>query len=818
MQAITGLRRSKFRGRLPVPQHTFVATENPAFVRLAQSVVAILLAAACIAVFVPFSPAFPGAGLDSGWAFALNEAVEKHFVFGKDIVFTYGPYAAALTRQYHFATDSRMLWSSAILAVALASGIFILARDRLKLSALLIVPFLAFFQSEALFFCIPLVFVMLIARMTFPPAHQAHLRSSNAVLCAVAALVVSSSLLPLMKGNFAVATTAILIISLSTLAVAGRFVLAGCLALIFIVGVAGFWVVADQPLASLPAFFASQVEFIAGYSDAMSSSGPGIEIVAYIAACLVLGITNYHWLRSSNRPGFALGLGVTLLLFVAFKEGFVRHDGHALIASAAVSLFVVILAVGLPLPRLPLALVACLVCAGVIEFDYNRLEPSTVAGEVISPFVDAATGLLSRVQAPDALREGFDDQIASIRRQAPLPSLTGGTDTYSFGQSRLLANGLDFDPRPVFQSYSAYTPALLEANAAHLVGDAAPRNILFAVQPIDSRLPSLDDGASWPLLLTRYDPVALTPDGVAILRQRSAPTTDQPLPASPNHWDHYRLKRTIPLPVTDSPLWAQIDAKPSVLGQLAKIIFKLPKLKIEFRMSDGSVRKYRYIADIGERGFVVSPLVSDTRDFLALVLPGRTAYFSQSRPVSMSIYPAGGVFERAFWGKDIRVQFSELNLPAQTSGTSVVSDFFQPLNDEPDAQDAGLAKTPDCSIDGVNGQSIDQRPPNVQGHLHVYGWGVVSMNDNLAPTQTKIVLIGEKGDVHAAVARSVPRPDVNAHFGRPKLGDVGFDAFVDVSKLNGLHDLKIRVSANGAARECAASAKISFVGPSSEAQ
>src|SRR5665811_1804023 len=54
-----------------------------------------------IAVFVPFSPGMPAAGLDESWSFAMNQAVGQGLSFGKELLSTVGPYASIYTRDYH---------------------------------------------------------------------------------------------------------------------------------------------------------------------------------------------------------------------------------------------------------------------------------------------------------------------------------------------------------------------------------------------------------------------------------------------------------------------------------------------------------------------------------------------------------------------------------------------------------------------------------------------------------------------------------------------------------------------------------------------
>ena len=60
---------------------------------------AALAAVFAIAVlrFIPFSPAMPESNLDPSWVLAMNQALSAHLVFGRDVVFTLGPYASVFT-------------------------------------------------------------------------------------------------------------------------------------------------------------------------------------------------------------------------------------------------------------------------------------------------------------------------------------------------------------------------------------------------------------------------------------------------------------------------------------------------------------------------------------------------------------------------------------------------------------------------------------------------------------------------------------------------------------------------------------------------
>src|SRR4030095_15909550 len=103
------------------------------------------------------------------------------------------------------------------------------------------------------------------------------------------------------------------------------------------------------------------------------------------------------------------------------------------------------------------------------------------------------------------LRDAYQEYLASVRNEVPLPHLAGTTDAYPYNHSELFAHGIPLLSRPVIHSYCAFSPQLADLNAAFLRGDSAPENILFRVWSLDDRYPSLDDGLSWPELFTRYD-------------------------------------------------------------------------------------------------------------------------------------------------------------------------------------------------------------------------------------------------------------------------------------------------------------------------
>ena len=82
----------------------------------------------------------------------MNAAVAMRLVMGQDILFTFGPYAALYSTQYHPATDALMLGSGGLLAAAFAAGLFCLGRGKTQAAA-------AGFKLLALLFKLPPLYI-----------------------------------------------------------------------------------------------------------------------------------------------------------------------------------------------------------------------------------------------------------------------------------------------------------------------------------------------------------------------------------------------------------------------------------------------------------------------------------------------------------------------------------------------------------------------------------------------------------------------------------------------------------------------------------
>jgi hypothetical protein len=77
---------------------------------------------------IAFNPLMPTAILDGSWIYSMNQAVAQKLVFGRDLIFTFGPYASVYTHAYHPATVWIMLLGCSLVDLSYACAFAWLVR------------------------------------------------------------------------------------------------------------------------------------------------------------------------------------------------------------------------------------------------------------------------------------------------------------------------------------------------------------------------------------------------------------------------------------------------------------------------------------------------------------------------------------------------------------------------------------------------------------------------------------------------------------------------------------------------------------------
>lgn len=304
------------------------------------------------------------------------------------------------------------------------------------------------------------------------------------------------------------------------------------------------------------------------------------------------------------------------MLFFAFKASYVRQPIHEIIGAAVLLMVAFLLVIQ---HRNYGERILVFVAVALFVFTFNtEVQGSfrTFLNEWRSQLARSADGVVSLMRDRGSYQRRFEADMKVIGIQRPLPKVEGDADYYSYHQTEVFANQIPWNPRPVFQSYSAYTAELAKRNADHLVGDHAPKNLFFRVEPIEDRYPAMEDGLSWPLILCRYELAGTYSWGLHYVKA-----------LAPKHFHivplkefEARLGEEIVLPGEKPLIWAEISIPRSATERVLEFLFRPPLLRIEVQLAGGQKQNLRYLARVGEAGFLISPFIASTDDFRTLTV------------------------------------------------------------------------------------------------------------------------------------------------------------------------------------------------------
>ncbi|WP_298623657.1 hypothetical protein [uncultured Legionella sp.] len=562
-----------------------------------------------ILVFVPFSPKMPAPGLDASWALGLNQAVAQGLNFGKEIIFTLGPYSAIYTKFYHPATDLMMIGGSLYLALSYWLGIVLLIRGikwrwSIAFATLL---FGMIYARDSLFFSYPL----LISLLCFKNEYQNDKKDNHPLLTLplIAFLFAPLGLLTLIKGSLLIIGIALSLLCTVFFALHQQRNKALLCLTSPLVSLILFWELAGQSLFYLPHYLFNSIVMASGFSESMALDGDNKEIILYlIASCLVLfTIIRQKELLPVIRLFYFIAF--FLFLFLSFKAGFTRHLGHSFITGTSILIAALLLPFLFHSKKIIPVLIFALYTTSYIDGQHTKIS---LLNNFISTYSSSWYGLKNRLADKTWVKQNYMAIMGYLQDQAQFPALSGTTDAYSYDQSYLFASDMNWLPRPIFQSYTVFTSKMAHKNKDHLLRPNSPDNIIFKVQPIDGRIPSLEDGVSWPALLHHYHPVQLVRDYL-VLRKNSTMTIEPTMPILKS--EHHVLGEKVLLPDSNLPLFVELNINSTLWGHTATILFKPKSLEATIELNNGERRQFRIIASMARSGFLLSPLIEETAEF-----------------------------------------------------------------------------------------------------------------------------------------------------------------------------------------------------------
>jgi hypothetical protein len=754
----------------------------------------IVLLITTIAKFAPFSPEMPAASLDPSWKFGMNQAVAQGFSFGKEIIFTFGPYASINTKTYHPSTDFMMVSGSLYLALSYWVCFVLLIKGVQLRWVLAFCAILAgvVYSRHALFLSFPLLVGLTTFKIVF--SEDGVLAKSKYAPFYVALMFAPFGLLTLVKGTILILCGAIAALCSIFFIVNKKRVIAIICLISPMVSMLLFWIASGQSVTNLPNYFISMAPIVFGYTEAMASNGNTLEIILYLVASALLLLSIYLQKQITSTSKLFLLCIFFVFLFLSFKGGFVRHDGHAIMAGTSILIAALLLPFIYNSRILLPVIVFSLISWGYIDAHYINTSTAGIANNIVSTYSSPWNGFKNRIKDRNWPRPDFDAAVNSLREQASFPVLQGTTDIYSYNQSYLISSGNTWSPRPIFQSYSAYTPMLAEKNRKHLLGKQAPDNVIFRVEPIDGRVPSIEDGASWPILMVNYQPTQIANDFLFLRKKESIAEITEPLKLTS---ETHAFGESVNLPQSSLAIFVQIEIKPTFLGRITSIFFKPSQLQITIELKNGTKKQYRIIAGMAKSGFLISPLIENTVEFGMLY--AKKGHLDGKLVKSFAITPSHG--KTMLWNDEYTVTLSQIRNTFPSVDLSKIYKF-DGFVDKLLGTKMTYAKKCGGSIDVVNDTSPAPTHFVASGLLRVNGWLASSVDKGTLPEAVYVVLTDDHGNNSYLRTRRTSRPDVGAQFKKPELNESGFSTFADISALEGQYTLGLALKQSDKIKIC----------------
>ncbi len=567
---------------------------------------------------VAFSlPLFPAAELDSSWRMALGKFFTDGLQFGTEVVFTYGPLGWAMGKTYWGGQWHALILWHAVQAVIFTSIVFWHAY-RMK-------PGYGRLFFFTFFFVFGLTYEDAMHQIMIALAGMELIRRSDQPW-RWDTLLWLLVLVPLALVKFTNLMLAGLLAGLASgLGVWERRKTSAALPLpIFVLAFVAGWAVCGQNPANLPRYFISSWQISQGYQDAMGFSCPPMQL--YLGVTVLLLLVTYVGVNLFTHPrpvrSAFLSLGAGAFVYLNWKHGFIRADGHQIgFYYAAMTVAVcspVLLDDG---PRWTAFKHALLATAGLLSvIAADRVLPGVARGALGGAQAEVQTNLAFAFGLTNT-RELYESRLQAERNALDLLKTKAkvgraSLDVLGFEQAVALYNGFNYRPRPVFQSYSAYTPYLAELNRDYLASDRAPEFLLFKLQSIDGRLATMDDPHALRLLLQRYT-YLFTEMGFTVWQRNPGPFDARAVEPKLLHEYSPVLGEKLSLTeLSGQNLWVEIDYRFSLLGKLRRFFFKPPLVQLRITDQQGGETVHRLPQPMGQAGFILNPVADDLMEFM----------------------------------------------------------------------------------------------------------------------------------------------------------------------------------------------------------
>jgi hypothetical protein len=540
--------------------------------------------------------------IDDAYRWAYNYFADGNYQLAKDILFPQGP-LVFLTYPLPIGNNLPVaILVHALLTSFLAYRLLSVSRINLAISAALV--FIIMLVSD-----LQLVIFMLI--LTFLHGYLNKLKPLDLVIAVIL------TVFNLFIKSYGGIVSGLLVIS----ALAYLYITTRNFKIILIGGATGIlaylsgWLMLFRTTEGCLNFLRGQVELSNGNSDAMIFAGDNnwLFLSVFIIAVAAIPIV-------AKGTGLRFFSIIMLLpLFAGWKHAMCRSEVYhmtGLFHFLILYLIVLILLFQAEIRPLALSCIALLAyfcnLVSVSNFknhfpDYaNRVRKSTTImfnyHEIIADSKSESGFNIRSETLPDTIRK-----MISINQ----------VDIYPWNYAIIPANNLNWTPRPVINSYSAYTRWLDQCDSAHFASDKAPAFIIwertdpnsrgFLLESIDHRYLLNDEPSTMLAMLSNYK-LKYQDIRYALFERR-----ERPLPLSRKmlvHKTEIRFDEWYEMPAKqEGAMRALLECRKSIVGRIKSFFYKSSTVYIYYELEGGHILSHRIVPANAVAGIWLDPFI-----------------------------------------------------------------------------------------------------------------------------------------------------------------------------------------------------------------
>lgn len=581
---------------------------------------------------------YAGFNIDASWHESLVMAIDKGFVFGRDFVFNYGPLGYL---------NTGLLPKSVPIGILVSAEIFTLLNYLIiirfcfqkagknwwivAISSLLILMPWGFISDTSFTFFYFFLFWLLYALKT---------RNSAALLLAVLISVlifyIKVNLSIIVYGLFGASLIYFWLVKAFTL----RTILICWISQILLTYSLSFLLHVD-----IPAYLEASLKIIDAYQDAMAAmllSNKELLSLLFFEAMIVIVVLafifkTFRSIFQNNLEGVYLYLLIALAWFLGFKQAHTAVGAYNIFGffllmpplAALIYLFTenshkiwagrMFIAI-LCLQLLATQLIRFYIGEKTFKGYLLTYPPTSISQEISanSFSISHVFEILEQKNPVNYLKRlvtyEYDDNFKNSPVQLPNELLTkvgnASIDIVPHQISHIYFNRLNYNPRPIIQSYQANSDWLMKKNGEKYLSKTAPEFVLFRTEAFREQNPFWVETDLNEALLRNYaltDTTVIQQDTFYLLHRNKV---IKGLTYSDLSTIKFKLNEDIQIPTSVNPIRFSANINYSSKGKLARLFFQPPYLYCLVTYENGSQENFRVIDKILRGGVFINQKVT----------------------------------------------------------------------------------------------------------------------------------------------------------------------------------------------------------------